>query len=93
MSYKFRLVFYHSRPRFFSIDENSIDYSLSEKLVVHVVPRDTDTSISATKYHIEGSGFSSFQDAQNCGEKLRTHLRMFPPVKLNATVAYMPLTV
>ena len=76
MSYKFRLVFYHSRPGFFRIDEKSIDYSLSEDLVVHVVPRDSDNLISASKYHIECGGFSSIQDAENCGEKLRTHLRM-----------------
>jgi hypothetical protein len=76
MSYKFRLVFYHSRPGFFRIDDKSIDYSLSEDLVVHVVPRDSDSLISASKYHIECGGFSTSQDAENCGEKLRNHLRM-----------------
>ncbi len=76
MKYKFRLVFFHSRPGFFRIDKESLDYPLSEKLVVQVVPRDSDNLRNASKYHMECSGFYSFQEAQNCGEKLRTHLRM-----------------
>ncbi len=76
MKYKFRLVFFHSRPGFFCIDSESIDYPLNEELVIQIVPRDSDNLLNASKYHIECGGFSSYQDAQNCGEKLRTHLRM-----------------
>jgi hypothetical protein len=76
MKYKFRLVFFHPRPGFFRIDTRSIDYPLNEKLVIQVVPRDSDNLMHASKYHIESGGFPSPQDALNCGEKLRTHLRM-----------------
>lgn len=76
MKYKFRLVFFHSRPGFFRIDEELLEYSLSEDLVLQVVPRDAEALLTASKYHIDCGGFSSLQDAQNCGEKLRTHLRM-----------------
>ncbi len=76
MKYKFRLVIFHSRPGFFRIDKKSLDYPLNQDLVVQVVPRDSDNLQDASKYHIECSGFPSSQDAQNCGEKLRTHLRM-----------------
>jgi len=76
MKYKFRLVFFHSRPGFFRIDKKLLDYSLSEGLVLQVFPRDADTLLGASKYHIDCGGVSSLKDAQNCGEKLRTHLRM-----------------
>lgn len=76
MKYKFRLVFFHPRPGFFRIDTKSIDYPLNEELVIQIVPRDSDNLLNASKYHIECGGFPSPQDAQNCGGKLRTHLRM-----------------
>jgi hypothetical protein len=76
MKYKFRLVFFHSRPGFFRIDEKSTEYPLNEELVIQIVPRDSDNLLNASKYHIECGGFLSSQDAQTCGEKLRTHLRM-----------------
>ena len=76
MSYKFRLVFYYSKPGFFRVDEESIEYSLSDSLVVSVFPRDADKLNIASKYHIESGGFPSENEARICGEKLRTHLRL-----------------
>ena len=76
MKYKFRLVFFHSRPGFFRIDAQSISYQLNDSLVIHIGPRDSENLLNATNYHIDCGGFSSTQEAQNCGDKLRTHLRM-----------------
>lgn len=74
--YKCRLVFYHSKPGFFRIDEPSIEYSINKDLIVYLVPRDADKLINATKYHVECGGFMSMGEAKECGEKLRIHLRM-----------------
>ncbi|CAN1213503.1 Apea-like HEPN domain-containing protein [Tumidithrix helvetica PCC 7403] len=76
MKYKFRFVFFYAKPGFFRIDEEFISYSLNENLVIQIFPRDSDTLIGASKYHIDCGGFSSKEEAKNCGEKLRTHLRM-----------------
>jgi len=65
MKYKFRLVFFHSRPGFFRIDSESIDYPLNEELVIQIVPRDSDNLLNASKYHIECGGFPAYQDAKN----------------------------
>jgi hypothetical protein len=74
--YKFRLVIFHSRPGFFHIEKELIDYSLSEKLIIQLAPRDSNNLINASKYHIECGGFSSKGEAKDCGEKFRTHLRL-----------------
>ncbi len=74
--FKFRLVFFHSRPGFFYLEQESITYSLDEKLSIQVTPRDFNRLKDATKYHIECGGFCSYQKAKDCGEKLRTHLRL-----------------
>lgn len=76
MKYKFRLVFYHSKPGFFRVDEKYINYSLNDDLVISLCPRDSDCLLTASKYHIDGGSFSSEQEALDCGEKLRIHLRM-----------------
>lgn len=76
MKYKFRLVFYHEKPGFFHIDKEFLEYSLTDMLQIKVCPRNSDTLLNATKYHIDGGGFLSEIEARNSGEKLRIHLRM-----------------
>jgi hypothetical protein len=76
MQYKFRLVFYHARPGFFRIDEESVEYELADNITIQVVPRDTEKLITACKYHIESRGYSSAAEADEIGKKLRTHFRM-----------------
>lgn len=76
MTYRFRVVFFHSRPGFFRLDEEVIEFQIESNLVVTVVPRDANKLIDATKYHIESRGFSNIEKAKECGEKIRTHLRL-----------------
>lgn len=76
MSFRFRLVFFHSSPGFFRIDEKSIDYQIESNLAITVVPRDADKLNEATKYHIESGGFPNVEQARSCGERIRTHLRL-----------------
>lgn len=76
MKFKFRLVFFHSKPGFFRIEEESIDYPLDENLTIRLVPRDSSSLKDASKYHIECGEFLSDGEARQCGEKLRTHLRL-----------------
>lgn len=76
MNYKFRMVFYHSRPGFFRIDAENVQFELGDSIVIQVVPRDSDKLITACNYHIESGNYSSYLEARDIGEKLRTHFRM-----------------
>lgn len=76
MKFKFRLVFFHSKPGFFRIEEESVDYPLDENLTIQLTPRDSSNLKDASQYHIECGEFLSYEEARHCGEKLRTHLKL-----------------
>jgi len=76
IKYKFRLVFYHSQPGFFRVDEASVKFEITDGLCVEIFPRNSDLLSDATEYHIDSGDFDAEDDARTVGEKVRQHLRM-----------------
>ena len=76
MGYRFRLTFHHSSPGFFRFDKQSVAVTIGDGLKLDLTARDADSLIAATRFHFEGSGFSTEADARLVGERLRLRLRV-----------------
>lgn len=76
VKYRFRLTFFHFKPGFFRIPENSVPLELEKGQQSELRARDADTLAGATKFHIEGRGFPDQASARACGERLRDRLRV-----------------
>lgn len=76
MSYQFRLTFHHQRPGVFRFDVQTKVVALSDGRELHLVARDSNTLLEATRFHLEIDGFATEMAARAYGQQLRTCLHV-----------------
>lgn len=72
----FRLTFHHPTRGFFSDDDDSQELHFIDGSELKLIPRDAERLSDATRFHFEGGGFLSADEAYSAGNRLRMRLRV-----------------
>lgn len=71
------MTFHHATPGVLRFDEKSVALAFPSEQQFELSARNADTLVEATKFHIEGSGFTDEPAAEAAGERLRVRLRLW----------------